>query len=169
MTNALLELPLTSWTAEVPADTRRAAIDALESGKVVVLRHLPFTLDESERRFLSPEWLDGSRKNISLEGGSVRGATGDADALAGLASMIGRFADQSSALIRGLFPAYQPHLRVARTSFRPGSVEQPKSWRKDDTRLHVDAFPSRPNYGERILRVFSNVNPDGQARVWRVG
>jgi len=35
--------------------------------------------------------------------------------------------------------------------------------------LHVDAFPSRPNYGERILRVFTNVNPDGVPRVWRVG
>ena len=33
------------------------------------------------------------------------------------------------------------------------------SWRKDDSRLHVDAFPSRPNHGERILRVFSNVSP----------
>jgi hypothetical protein len=44
-----------------------------------------------------------------------------------------------------------------------------QSWRADDRRLHVDAFPSRPNYGERILRVFTNVNPDGVARVWRVG
>ncbi|MDB5817251.1 MAG: 3-deoxy-D-manno-oct-2-ulosonic acid (Kdo) hydroxylase family protein, partial [Rhizobacter sp.] len=35
--------------------------------------------------------------------------------------------------------------------------------------LHIDAFPSRPNYGERILRVFANVNPDGAPRVWRVG
>ena len=35
--------------------------------------------------------------------------------------------------------------------------------------MHVDAFPSRPNYGERILRVFTNVNPDGAPRVWRVG
>lgn len=43
------------------------------------------------------------------------------------------------------------------------------SWRKDDSRLHVDAFPSRPNYGERILRVFTNVNPAGVPRVWRVG
>jgi hypothetical protein len=35
--------------------------------------------------------------------------------------------------------------------------------------LHVDAFPSRPNYGERILRVFINVNPEGVPRVWRIG
>jgi hypothetical protein len=41
--------------------------------------------------------------------------------------------------------------------------------RADDRRLHVDAFPSRPNRGERILRVFSNINPQGQARVWRIG
>ena len=45
----------------------------------------------------------------------------------------------------------------------------PHRWRKDDTRLHVDAFPSRPNHGERILRVFCNINPHGQDRVWRVG
>ena len=44
-----------------------------------------------------------------------------------------------------------------------------QSVRADDRRLHVDAFPSRPNYGERILRVFTNVNPDGEPRVWRVG
>jgi hypothetical protein len=44
-----------------------------------------------------------------------------------------------------------------------------QSVRADDRRLHVDAFPSRPNRGERILRVFSNVNPHGEARVWRVG
>jgi hypothetical protein len=43
------------------------------------------------------------------------------------------------------------------------------SWRKDDSRLHIDAFPSRPNRGERILRVFVNVNPSGAPRVWRVG
>jgi hypothetical protein len=42
------------------------------------------------------------------------------------------------------------------------------SWRKDDSRLHVDAFPSRPTDGERILRVFANINPQ-LPRVWRVG
>jgi hypothetical protein len=44
-----------------------------------------------------------------------------------------------------------------------------QSWRADDRRLHVDAFPSRPNHGERILRVFTNLNPHGDPRVWRVG
>jgi hypothetical protein len=73
-------------------------------------------------------------------------------------------------LIGALFPRYAPHLKRARTSYRPhGAAGRAVSWRKDDTRLHVDAFPSRPNGGERILRVFCNVNPHGDDRVWRVG
>ena len=35
--------------------------------------------------------------------------------------------------------------------------------------MHVDAFPSRPNQGERILRIFTNINPHGEHRQWRVG
>ncbi len=31
--------------------------------------------------------------------------------------------------------------------------------------LHVDAFPSRPTNGARILRVFANINPS-EPRVW---
>src|SRR3546814_5569584 len=33
----------------------------------------------------------------------------------------------------------------------------------------VDAFPSVPNHGNRILRVFSNINPHGKSRIWRLG
>jgi hypothetical protein len=69
-----------------------------------------------------------------------------------------------------VLPEYQGKTRAAPTSLRLVRVEDRKtSWRKDDSRLHVDAFPSRPTYGERILRVFCNVNPAGEPRVWRVG
>jgi hypothetical protein len=71
--------------------------------------------------------------------------------------------------VAALFPRYAPYVKRARTSFRPQpAVGRALSWRKDDSRLHIDAFPSRPNHGERILRVFSNVNPV-EDRVWRVG
>jgi hypothetical protein len=43
------------------------------------------------------------------------------------------------------------------------------SRRKDDTRLHLDAFASRPTGGLRILRVFHNINPRGEPRVWELG
>jgi len=67
-------------------------------------------------------------------------------------------------------PRYGEHLRRGATSFRPAVVQnRVQSWRADDRRMHVDAFPSRPNYGERLLRVFTNVNLEGEPRVWRVG
>jgi hypothetical protein len=84
--------------------------------------------------------------------------------------MIGRFRNHAQTLVHSLLPRYASALRMAPTSYRPLQVEsRTQSWRADDRRLHVDAFPSRPNYGERILRVFTNINPDGVARVWRVG
>jgi hypothetical protein len=83
--------------------------------------------------------------------------------------MVARFAANAGELVVTLFPRYAPYVQRARTSFRPQpAVGRRVSWRKDDSRLHVDAFPSRPNHGERILRVFSNVNPV-EDRVWRVG
>ena len=55
-------------------------------------------------------------------------------------------------------------VRQARPHQLPAAARrrQALSWRKDDSRLHIDAFPSRPNHGERILRVFTNVNPARQ-------
>jgi hypothetical protein len=110
-------------------------------------------------------------RNISLDhSGHLKGAQGDTEAQVDLALMIGRFRAQAQSLIGSLLPHYAAALRLAPTSYRPMQVEsRPQSWHADDRRLHVDAFPSRPNYGERILRVFANVNPDGVPRVWRVG
>jgi hypothetical protein len=81
-----------------------------------------------------------------------------------------RFSDSAQALVAGLLPRYQQRITRARASFRPAEIAgRQTSWRKDDTRLHVDSFPASPVQGRRILRVFSNVNPEGQPRSWRVG
>ena len=95
---------------------------------------------------------------------------GDAVTQSAVRALIARYQANARSLVDGLFPEYRGKLRVAPTSLRLHRVEtRETSWRKDDSRLHVDAFPSRPNYGERILRVFTNVNPHGAPRVWRVG
>jgi len=167
--SAILVLDLTSWHPTLSTERQHEVARAIEDGSVVVLPHVGFVLRESERRFLSPDWADGSRKNISLEGDSLRAVKGSAEDRAELAGMIGRFAAAGSALVAALFPRYAPYVKRARTSFRPQpAVGRDVSWRKDDARLHVDAFPSRPTCGERILRVFSNINPI-EDRVWRVG
>ena len=135
-------------------------------------RSLAFALDDGERRFLDPRWADVKAKNVSVRwpSGELRGAVGTADDLQALRAMIVRFAEQSEALALRLFPHYRGHLRRGNTSFRPTDVAgRVRSWRQDDTRLHVDAFPSNPMQGTRLLRVFSNVNPNGEPRRWRVG
>ena len=165
----IVTLDLTSFRPELTREARQAAVHAIEDGSVLVLPHVNFVLTPSERRFLSAEWSDGRAKNISLDGATLKGARGTPADRAELAAMIARFAASAAELVSTLFPRYAPYVKRARTSFRPQpAVGRRLSWRKDDSRLHVDAFPSRPNHGERILRVFANVSLT-EDRVWRVG
>lgn len=165
----IVSLDLTSWHPPPIPEAQQTAIQTLEGGGVLVLPHLAFELSSDERHFLSPRWSDARAKNISFEGESLKGARGEPEALAALAAMVARFARCAGELVTSLLPRYAPYVKRARTSFRPQpTVGRSLSWRKDDSRLHIDAFPSRPNRGERILRVFSNVNP-AEDRVWRVG
>jgi hypothetical protein len=167
--SAVVTLDLVGWRPAITAEARELAARTLEDGGVIRLPHVRFALNGPERRFLSPACSDGRAKNISLDGERLKGASGTAQDRAELAAMIARYAEGAAALVTVLFPRYAPYVQRARTSYRPRpAVGRDVSWRKDDARLHVDAFPSRPNGGERILRVFSNVNP-AEDRVWRVG
>lgn len=148
-----------------------ACIAALEAGKVLYFPALGFAPLVQEARLFTPAIRDPGSRNISLDAaGCLKGAAGDGATQAALAAMIVRFRAQAWQLISTLAPAYTLSLRCGAASFRPTLVQtRAQSLRADDRLLHVDAFPSRPNRGERLLRVFTNVNPDGVARVWRVG
>ncbi len=163
------EYPDTTWSDDGPT---RGVEAAVEAGEVLRFPYMPFALMESELRFRDPRWADGKAKNISVRwpAGDMRGAVGTPAERAALRAMIVRYADQSEALALRLFPHYRGHLKRGNTSFRPVDVAgRATSWRKDDTRLHVDAFPSNPMQGTRLLRVFCNINPNGRPREWRVG
>ena len=168
MESQVVRIESDDWQAVQGNDAWRAAV---EGGKVLFFPHLGFELLPAERAFLRPDIRDPGARNISLNvDGSLKGAVGDTATQAALAAMITRFREQALGLIGTLLPHYTSALRMAPTSYRPMQVEsRQQSWRADDRRLHVDAFPSRPNHGERILRVFANINPDGAPRVWRVG
>jgi len=161
----LAEIAITGWSASVPG-----IAEALETGKVLFAPRLPFALSELEHRFLTPACLDGKSKNISYRpaSGVLNGAAASLDREA-LIGMLRRYYEHASVLVDGLCPEYHGKWSAGFTSFRPAEIAgRTTSWRKDDTRLHVDAFPSRPLQGLRIVRVFSNVNPS-QPRMWRVG
>ncbi|HML18102.1 MAG TPA: Kdo hydroxylase family protein [Bryobacteraceae bacterium] len=171
----LEQIDIDQWDGPFPAPVTAKAAAALESGKVLFAPRLHFELAESERKFLSPDYLDGKSKNISYR----PNVPATANALGGtkstgaereeLLAMLRRYYERSFALLKALCPDYRDRIQPGFTSFRPAEIAgRASSWRKDDTRLHVDAFPSRPLQGLRILRVFSNVHPTA-ARMWRVG
>ena len=165
----ILTLDIEGFRPALTPEIQDQAVRAIEGGGVVVLPNARFVLNEREQRFLSAAWSDGRAKNVSLDGTTLKGARGDPGDLAELGAMVARVAEGAASLVTTLFPRYAPYVKRARTSFRPQpAVGRDVSWRKDDSRLHIDAFPSRPNRGERILRVFTNVNPR-EPRVWRVG
>ena len=152
---------------DLPADS----IDRLERGDVIVLPHFRVPIRPDESSLFSPAIL-ASAKNASFDPGSGRlsGTTLQGEGAERLAGLMRRFSDTAGALVDSLVPRYAAAIERARASFRPAEIAgRHTSWRKDDTRLHVDSFPATPTGGRRILRVFTNVNPDGRPRVWRVG
>lgn len=161
-----------NWNESFAKPFQTQVIDALENGQLLFFPHLAFTLQANEERFLSHSYVKPKTKNISLNTNTqeLRGARILPEETLALKNMLARYTTYATQLVQALFPHYQQHLKVARTSYRPAEISQRCiSYRKDDRRLHVDAFPSSPNQGQRILRVFSNVNPHNEDRVWRLG
>jgi 3-deoxy-D-manno-octulosonic acid hydroxylase-like protein len=168
---SLFEFIIVDWRSPVTAQMADEATTALERGGVILLPHLTVAIEPEEAALFSPAIL-GHAKNASFDpqSGRLRGATVTGRDASALAALLRRFSDDAAALVQSLFPSYASRLIRARASFRPAEIAgRAASWRKDDTRLHVDSFPATPSGGRRILRVFTNVNPDGRARVWRIG
>ncbi|MBM2883462.1 Kdo hydroxylase family protein [Chromobacterium phragmitis] len=150
----------------------RGLVQKLEAGAVLHVPDFRFSLNAAEQALLNPSIADPKRKNISLEpnNAALHGVQGGDDTQQAVRALISRYQQAAAQLLAQVLPEYQGKTRAAPTSLRLVRVEDRRtSWRKDDSRLHVDAFPSRPTYGERILRVFCNINPAGEPRVWRVG
>jgi len=169
--NLIRPQPYTEWAPQVDAGTKAELRRELEQGAVLFFPQLRFQFEPGEERFLDSRWSDGKSKNINLRANdqAVRGATGGEQDLKDLYRLIRRYAEYSEKLVLSLFPEYGPHMVRAGTSLRPSEIAgRPVSWRKDDTRLHVDSFPSNPLLGQRLLRVFHNIDPQAP-RVWRVG
>ncbi|WP_413740392.1 Kdo hydroxylase family protein [Sodalis sp. RH14] len=168
---AVMTLPYQQWHLDRPDAS--AVVAALEEGKILYLPRLSFILTPQEEALLDPVLLEPERKNISYRP--------DRDRLDGVAApeqrpaarqLLQRYYQDCRALMASLLPAYLDACHSPAGTLRLHQVTDWRaraSWRKDDSRLHVDAFPSRPNRGERILRVFTNINPYGISRTWRIG
>jgi hypothetical protein len=165
----LESLPVNGWSGPFDAGLKTRAVSALESGAVLFFPNLGFDLSQAEQRFLDASVSDGKAKNISLDHitGKMQASSLTGEAAKELAAMIERFGSLATGLVGELLP-YR-NVERARTSFRPVQVKgRHYSKISDDRLLHIDAFPSRPMRGRRILRFFANVAPQ-DSRHWHVG
>lgn len=150
---------------------QRESIDALEGGCVLFFPEHFFSAVDSS--LMTEAILDGQHKNVSYDFklNKLGGYNKEESHLKSkLESLMRGYALFAQELVQKTLPSYVPHLQWGRTSFRPAQIDgRISSKRKDDTRLHVDSFPASPVNGLRILRVFCNINPQKEPRVWNIG
>jgi 3-deoxy-D-manno-oct-2-ulosonic acid (Kdo) hydroxylase len=159
------------WSHPEERDARaRAYCDQLERGQILFFSEPPFDLPAADRDFLlSQQWAEMRlHKNVSYrpDDDSLRGGSGDAANVERLRAILRHYTAGVVDFAANFLAPYAGQWTVDFSSFRPFEEENrglPLHKRND--LLHVDAFPSRPTAGGRILRIFTNLNPT-KPRVW---
>jgi len=145
----------------------------LESGYVLYFDKIPFDIPNEDREFLLHTEQANSRlhKNISYRpmSGVLNGVDSNTVGRDRLQAIMKRFSQNVTGFVELVLAPYQGKYKLDYASFRPLEEEGRNLplHRRNDL-LHVDAFPTRPTKGGRILRVFANINPR-DARVWNIG
>lgn len=151
----------------------RHLCEQLERGNILVLKQTPFLPPESDAVFLREQRQSARKahKNIAYKPHLQRtsGAeTESPEATARLNTILAAYSQGAVDLLGRLLPYYAGTWRVDYASFRP--VEEqgrnlPLRHRND--LMHLDAFPTRPTHGGRILRAFTNIHPSKE-RIWGI-
>jgi hypothetical protein len=152
----------------------REVCRVLEEGNILLFGQTPFELPEKDREFLlrQRQTEAGYHKNIAYRPGGDR-ITGVARQEVEDAKELRRvLRDYSRTVVdfaSRLLKPYAGQWRLDYASFRPQEEAGRKLSRhaRNDL-LHVDSFPTRPTRGDRIFRLFTNINPTAP-RVWRTG
>ena len=163
----------TGWALETDISSRaRYYCGQLEQGKILSFRKPPFTLTEEERAFLVSRRPGDSRlhKNVSYRPvpDVLRGFSDGQENARSMHRLLRDYSRRAREFVSRFLAPYAGHLRLDYASFRPlEEAGRDLPLHKKNDLLHVDAFPTRPTRGGRILRVFTNVNPT-RNREWFV-
>jgi hypothetical protein len=161
----------TGWMQPQQRDARaRTCCEQLERGQILFFRELPFVFPVEDREFLlQQKWAElRLHKNVSYRPGEdvLRGVSGDSATVERLRAILRNYTTQVTSFVGKLLAPYAGKWVLDFSSFRPFEEEgRGLPLHKRNDLLHVDAFPSRPTRGGRILRVFTNLNPS-KPRIW---
>jgi 3-deoxy-D-manno-octulosonic acid hydroxylase-like protein len=161
------------WIASDQSGARsRAYCEMLERGQILFFREPPFDLPADDRKFLlEQQWSElRMHKNVSYRPSEdmLRGVSGDRETTGRLHSIMRNYSAQVAQFVGKFLTPYAGKWNLDFASFRPLEEEgRDLPLHKRNDLLHMDAFPSRPTRGARILRVFTNLNPK-KPRVWQI-
>jgi hypothetical protein len=150
----------------------RQCCQALERGEVLYFPQPPFSLPASDREFLlAQQWAElRMHKNVSYRptDDTLRGVSGDSASAPRIHAILKNYSSEVIAFLTKFLAPYAGKWIIDFASFRPLEEDgRDLPLHKRNDLLHVDAFPSRPTRGGRILRVFTNLNLS-KPRVWQV-
>jgi hypothetical protein len=148
----------------------RGYCSALEAGDILFFSQTPFEFPEDDVQFLLTRKQAGGafHKYIAYRPAADRitGADDSGPEAERLREIMRNYSRRSAEFLGGFLSPYGKRWKLDFASYRP-LEERGRSARvraRNDL-PHVDAFPTRPTNGDRILRFFSNINPS-QNRVW---
>lgn len=142
----------------------------LEEGRILFFDNIPFNFPKEDREFLLSQKQSEFKghKNISYrpKQDMLRGATGSKEDLSRTHEIMRRYSAETVKFLSKLLAPYAAHWALDFASYRPEQEQgRDLALHKRNDLLHVDAFPTRPMHGNRILRCFTNINPSAP-RVW---
>jgi hypothetical protein len=149
----------------------RWCCEQLEESQILFFDGIPYDFPEVERQFLLEQRQSDSRihKNISYRPKQdvLRGSVADSkEDIEHLHQIMRHFSEEITRLLSRVLAPYAAHWSLDYASYRPEEEQnRDLSLHKRNDLLHVDAFPSRPTRGGRILRCFTNINPT-RTRNW---
>jgi len=172
MHNAVRGMSRLVNVAEEPSPDRgRILCGELEAGNIVYFPRTPFDFPEDDIQFLlTRKQTDTAlHKNIAYRPAADR-ITGVEESsgpgVERLRSIVRGYSQRSAKFVDQLLTPYAGKWKLDYASYRPLEERgRPARLRARNDLPHVDAFPTRPTNGDRILRLFTNINP-AQNRVW---
>jgi len=143
----------------------------LENGNILFFPTCPFEFSKESIQFLlqQKQRKAKNRKNIAYKpkfDKLTNADMSDEKEYQRLLDVMKSFSYESSSFLSKLLGSYGSKWKLDYASFRPFQEKGRKlRIRARNDLLHVDAFPSRPMHGKRILRFFMNINPE-ENRHW---
>lgn len=143
----------------------------LEAGNILYFAATPFAISPEDREVLLGQKQSSAafHKNVAYRPaedrvtGLDKSESAEAERLRGILQSYSRNAEK---FLGELLPPYAGKWKLDYASYRPIEEKgRPARLHARNDLPHVDAFPTRPTNGDRILRLFTNINPT-ENRVW---